>query len=103
MREIKMRKELRQEIERAYKILATMEPGTDEYKELMNEVLEMTDRYEKLYGKDFWLKIGIDVLKFGLPVGVGAWAFVKAMLYEEKGTITSAAGRVILGNLLRLK
>ena len=83
-----------------------------ELKKMENERLEAIERREHdaklkmaemdIDKKDRWARNVLTFLGIAVPAGIGAWAFLKSMKFEEVGTITTEVGKSALRGLFSI-
>lgn len=118
---------IHEEIEDELEILKKMELGSDDYKVAVDGVTKLIDREIELKKieieridsierrehdanlkkmemdidkKDRLIKNILTGAGIIIPAGVGIWAFVKSIKFEEVGSITSEGGKSALRGLL---
>ena len=121
---------LREEIQSEIEKLKEVEPGSDEYKSLVDGITKLTDRaiemekveadihdkvmnresenfrhetQMKMEQKDRLIKNCIAVASIVVPTAVTIWGTVKSFKFEQEGTITTIMGRGFINKLLPKK
>ena len=108
---------LETEIEERSAKLSKLEPGTKEYSDAVDGLAKLIDRrieIEKLEMSEAqsekqmieernarWLKIASDLLLGIGGLGLTLWGAKASFRFEEKGTITSQAGKKLMDRIFR--
>ena len=66
-----------------------------EAEQALKEKQAKTDKLDKV------CRVGVEVLKTAVMVGVGIWAFKASIKFEEEGTFTTTGGRNIVNQLTK--
>lgn len=110
---------LKVEIDRELNGLKNLEVGSDQLSSAVNDVTKLYDRlieaerveseaYEKAETRkaerlNRWINLGVTVGTTLLTTGVTLLCFHRSMKFEETGTITTFAGRLMQGRALGKK
>lgn len=121
---------LQQEIESELQTLGGLDPGSNEYKAVVDGVTKLIDRAiemdkfnieheEKISDREFerehklkqmeeeqkdrFVKNLLNGVGIGLPLVVTIWGTLKSLKFEETGTVTTIMGRGFINKLLPKK
>lgn len=89
--------------------IKTMDPSSEEYKAIADVTCglikeynnlkqtqndaEDKDKQRKEEAKDHMIRNGITAVSVAGSLAIPVWGFIKSIVFEERGTITTAAGR----------